>query len=185
MRETVTLRDGRAVVLRTATAEDAFGLYLLVDAIARERVYLLNTQAHWGMEGQRRWIASVERAGGTTLVAEAEDGQIVAWADLSRPAAPLAHHTAALGTGVLDGWRSAGLGRALLSRIAQEARALGLERLELHARSPNARAIRLYESLGWEHEGVGRRAYKHDGAYEDRVQMGLWLGNDHDTPTTD
>lgn len=176
MQQSVTLKDGREVTIRTATEDDAFGLLLLIDSVARERRYLLNTEAHWGLDGQRQWLRSVERAGGATLVAESEDGEIVGWSDLSRSAAALSHHTATLGAGILDGWRDAGLGRALLTTIAEEARRLGLERLELHVRSTNARAIHLYESLGWRHEGTARRAYKQDGQYEDRIEMGLWLG---------
>ncbi len=177
MQRYATLSDGRCVLLRTATEEDAAGVLLLIDAVARERRYLLNTEAHWGVEAQRRWLSSVERSGGTTLIAVAPEGEIVGWADLSRPVADLAHHTATLGTGLLATYRDAGLGRALLSAIAEEARALGLEKLDLTVRSTNSRAIHLYESLGWEHEGVSPRAYKQDGKYEDKLYMGLWLGS--------
>ncbi len=176
VRRSVTLGDGREVVIRTAVQEDAAGVRRVIDSVARERKYLLNTEAYWSVEAQRQWLASVERAGGTMLVAEAPDGEIVAWADLSRPTAALAHHTATLGTGVRRDYRDAGLGRALLTAIAEEARGLGIEKLELQVRSTNARAIHLYESLGWEREGVSPRAYKQDRVYEDRVQMGLWLG---------
>lgn len=178
------LRDGRPTTLRTATPDDAFGVLVLIDAVARERLYLLNTDAHWGIEGQRHWIASVERGGGAMLVAETPDGELVAWADVSRPAAPLAHHTATLGTGVRADYRDAGLGRALLAAITDEARRVGIERLELHVRSTNARAIHLYESLGWRREGLSPRAYRQDGVYEDRVQMGLWLGDGAAPPPT-
>jgi ribosomal protein S18 acetylase RimI-like enzyme len=177
MCRSVTLKDGRGLAIRRATEDDAALLRLLIDSVARERKYLLNTEAYWSVEAQRQWIASVERSGGTTLVAEAPDGEIVAWADLSRPTAALSRHTASLGTGVLGEYRDVGLGRALLTAIAEEARELGIEKLELHVRSTNGRAIHVYESLGWEHEGVSPRAYQQDGVYEDRVQMGLWLGH--------
>ncbi len=181
MHREITLRDGRSVLLRTATSEDAAGVLLLIDSVARERLYLLNTDAYWGLEGQRRWLSSVECAGGTTLLAEASDGEIVAWADLSRPAPALSHHTATLGTGVLAVYRNAGLGRALLAAIAEEARGLGIEKLDLIVRSTNLRAIHVYESLGWQHEGRSPRAYKQDGHYEDKLYMGLWLDQPEDS----
>ncbi|MBA2362513.1 MAG: GNAT family N-acetyltransferase [Chloroflexia bacterium] len=176
MDHSLTLDDGREVTIRTATECDAFGVLVLIDAVARERVYLLNTEAYWGVEGQREWIRALHRTGGTMLVTEAPEGALVAWADLARTNVALTRHTATLGTGVRAGWRDAGLGRALLQEITRAARELGIEKLELHVRSTNARAIHVYESLGWQHEGVGLRAYKQDGMYEDRVQMGLWLG---------
>ena len=39
--------------------------------------------------------------------------------------------------------------------------------------STNVRAIRLYERLGFAHEGVRRRARKLDGGYDDNVLMAL------------
>lgn len=176
MEQTVCLKDDREVLIRRATSDDALGVLRLIDSVARERRWLLNAEAHWGVEGQRRWIGSVQQEGGVMLVAEAPDGEIVAWADVSRPLAALSRHTATLGTGVLASYRGVGLGRALLSLIADEARDLGIEKLELHARSTNAAAIHLYESLGWQHEGLGPKAYHQDGEYEDKVYMGLWLG---------
>ncbi len=173
----LSLKDGREVTLRAATEDDAFGVLLLIDAVAHERVYLLNTEAYWGVEGQRDWIRAVHRTGGAMLVAEAPEGEVVAWADLARPHALLARHTATLGTGVRADWRDVGLGRALLREITGMAHELGIEKLELHVRSTNARAIHVYESLGWQHEGVGHRSYKQDGVYEDRIQMGLWLSS--------
>ena len=112
------------------------------------------------------------------IVAETPEEDIVGWVDLSRPHAEISRHTATLGTGVLATYRSAGLGRAMLARIAAEARTIGLEKLELTVRSENLIAIRLYESMGWQREGVSRRAFKQDDRYEDRIHMGLWLGSE-------
>ncbi len=176
MHRHLTLNDGREVTIRAATENDAFGVLMLIDSVARERLYLLNTEAYWTVEAQREWIRAVHRNGGTMLVAETTKGDLVAWADLARPHAALTRHTATLGTGVHVEWREVGLGRALLQEIANEARSLGIEKLELHVRSTNSRAVHLYGSLGWTHEGVSARSYKQDGAYEDRVQMGLWIG---------
>lgn len=170
------LRDGREALIRRAGPEDAWGLYLLIDSLARERRWLLNTEAHWGVDGQRQWIVSLERGGGLTLLAEDTEGEVVGWSDLARPNSELAHHTATLGIGVAASYRGVGLGRALLERAVAEARELGVEKLELTVRARNGAAITLYESAGWEREGVSRRAFKQDGEYEDRVHMGLWLG---------
>ncbi len=156
--------------------EDAKGLLELIDSIARERRWLLNTEAYWGVEGQRRWIGSVLSSGGTMLVAEGPDGRLVGWADVSRSLAILVHHVGTLGMGVRRDYRGVGLGSALLEAITEEARELGVERLELVVRAGNGAAIGLYERHGWRFEGRSPRAFKLDDEYEDRIQMGLWLG---------
>lgn len=55
---------------------------------------------------------------------------------------------------------------AIASAVAQ-----GMERIELEVFASNARAIRLYERLGFVTEGVKRGARKLDGVYEDNVLM--------------
>lgn len=48
---------------------------------------------------------------------------------------------------------------------------LGATRMELEVFTDNTRAIRLYERMGFEHEGVRRRAALRDGQYHDVMFM--------------
>ena len=57
----------------------------------------------------------------------------------------------------------------------QGAREKGLERVELEVFASNRPAIRLYESLGFVVEGIKRRGRKLDGAYDDVLEMTLFL----------
>lgn len=50
---------------------------------------------------------------------------------------------------------------------------LGLERISLTASANNARAIRSYEKVGFQHEGVMRRSFRVDGQMEDTVLMAI------------
>jgi putative acetyltransferase len=45
----------------------------------------------------------------------------------------------------------------------------------LEARADNQRAIRLYESVGFQHEAIKQRALRFDDTYFDAVQMSLLL----------
>lgn len=65
---------------------------------------------------------------------------------------------ATVGVGVLQAHWGRGLARALMRRIEAAARAAGHRRLELSVFAPNMRARRLYEGLGYDHEGVKRRS---------------------------
>lgn len=174
----VRLRDGRLVTLREAAPDDAAGVLDLIDSVARERRWLLNTEAYWSVAAQRQTLLNVRQSGGVTIVAATEDGRLVGWLDLSRPVTELVRHTATLGVGVLAPYRGAGLGHALMHAAFEAGRARGIEKLELTVRSTNTRAIALYERLGWQHEGRSLRAFKQDGAYEDRLYMGLWIAED-------
>ena len=51
---------------------------------------------------------------------------------------------------------------------------MGLERIELAVFASNARAIALYERLGFVREGYKRRVRKVDGEYDDDVIMALF-----------
>lgn len=57
--------------------------------------------------------------------------------------------------------RRCGIGRALLIRMLQDARALGATRALLEVRRSNVEAKRLYESLGFSVAGVRKQYYSH------------------------
>jgi ribosomal protein S18 acetylase RimI-like enzyme len=75
--------------------------------------------------------------------------------------------------GVLPGYRGLGHGRRLAEAAIAAARQAGMERIELEVFASNVTAIRLYEKLGFQHEGVKRRGRKLDGVYDDHVLMAL------------
>ncbi len=68
-----------------------------------------------------------------------------------------------------------GVGRALIDAAATEARMRGARRLTLRVFSPNAAARALYESAGFEVEGVLRGEFFLGGAYVDDIAMALDL----------
>jgi ribosomal protein S18 acetylase RimI-like enzyme len=68
-----------------------------------------------------------------------------------------------------------GIGRALIDAAATEARRRGARRLTLRVFSPNAAARALYESAGFEVEGVLREEFYLGGVYVDDIVMALVL----------
>jgi RimJ/RimL family protein N-acetyltransferase len=73
-------------------------------------------------------------------------------------------------------YQNAGLGAALMRegiRIAKERR---MHRIELTIVADNHRAIRLYEKVGFQREGLKRENYRgEDGKYHDEIIMGIIL----------
>jgi ribosomal protein S18 acetylase RimI-like enzyme len=68
-----------------------------------------------------------------------------------------------------------GLGRRLMEAAIAEARSRGARRLTLRVLGPNKRAQKLYESLGFEIEGVQREEFFLAGRYVDDVLLALRL----------
>ncbi len=89
-------------------------------------------------------------------------------------------HVGVLGIGVHPAAQGLGVGRQLMEHLLAWVRAhrdpggQRVLRVELQVRADNPRAIALYRSLGFEHEGT-RRAFIHadDGRLVDDLLMGL------------
>jgi ribosomal protein S18 acetylase RimI-like enzyme len=149
------------------------GFYRCLDSVARERRYLAFTQAP-PLESTRAFVLSNIAQKVPQLVALSED-DVVGWCDISPIKREGFTHCGTLGMGVRKGFRRLGIGRRLIERTIAEAKAMGLERIELEVFASNMPAIRLYERTGFVVEGVKKRGRKLDGEYDDLVQMALFV----------
>ncbi len=91
------------------------------------------------------------------------------------------HHTKAegvvlLGMSLIAAERGKGHGRAMLQVAIDHARAARMHKIELEVWPDNERAIALYESFGFEVEGVRRDHYRRrDGSLRSAQIMALLL----------
>jgi RimJ/RimL family protein N-acetyltransferase len=65
------------------------------------------------------------------------------------------------------------LGLQLITAALKQARELGFVRIEFVVRADNARAIALYERVGFLREGASRDAVFVDGRYFDVINMAM------------
>lgn len=101
------------------------------------------------------------------LVAERE-GQVLGSAGLHPIPRVRRRHVAMLGISVLPLAQGQGLGRALMQTLCDYADSWGhILRIELTVFTDNTRAIRLYESCGFRHEGTHRAYALRNGCYAD------------------
>jgi ribosomal protein S18 acetylase RimI-like enzyme len=110
------------------------------------------------------------------LVAEL-DGAVVGYIRLGFPT-PLAcnsHVRQIQGLVVAEEARGAGVARALLRAVQDEARRQGARRITLRVLGHNTAARKLYESEGFAVEGVLPEEFFLDGEYVDDVCMGRSL----------
>lgn len=147
------------------------GFHACLDAVARERCYLAQIEAP-PLARVADFVRDNIARDAVQFVA-LDGTQVVGWADVLPEWAHALAHTGSLGMGLLPAWRGQRLGERLLQACIGKAWAQGLTRIELAARADNTRAIRLYERLGFRHEGRKVRAMRFGAEYHDTVMMGL------------
>jgi len=173
--ERVVLRDGRAVIIRPATLEDAAGLIENINTVVAEDVYILIDSVPMDLNAERRWLASFDGKRSALLVG-CDGPRIVGQVDCHGGRFTKNRHVGTVGIAIRDGWREIGLGRILMGRILEWMRARGFLKAQLCVFATNVRATRLYESLGFQIEGARRQAIRIRGEFIDEIMMGLWLG---------
>lgn len=174
----VELRDGRTVLMRCPTEDDAPALLDYLDAMRRQTDFVL-----WSaddplptLDEERQIVRGWSGPRSLHLIAEA-DGRIVAGAGVECPQKRKIRHRANLGISILTSHRGVGLGRVLMNELVSWCRAEpDVRKVCLSVYSENAAARALYESFGFVEEGVMKRAIRAaDGRWVDEVMMGLWL----------
>ena len=158
--------------VRRAEPGDAGELVELALAVGSEPEGWLVTNGTWrSVSDERRYVRAIRRSkAAAVLVAQSPEG-IVGRLSLSRDPHPASRHVADLGLMVAAGWRRRGVGRALMLGAEEWAREVGIRKLELHVLPYNEAAIGLYETLGYEREGVRRNHYRRGAELIDAVLM--------------
>jgi RimJ/RimL family protein N-acetyltransferase len=168
--------------VRTAVPADARGYITLIKNVLRETPAVDTPYApdefDPPVERIRDRIAEVgESLNSLFLVAEAKrDKRIIGTLTCGGGTLKADLHMTALGVYVAKSWRDQGVGKALMARCIEWANASPVvERVELEVYAHNARAIHLYETFGFEREGIKRRLYYQNGAPIDMLIMALLL----------
>jgi RimJ/RimL family protein N-acetyltransferase len=158
--------------IRPAAPGDATALVRLAEAVGSEPEGWLITDGSWrSASDERRYLRAQRRhPDATVLVAEAPEG-IVGRLSIARDPHPASEHVADLGVMVAQGYRRLGIGRALMQAAEAWARKGGVRKIELHVFPHNAAALALYESLGYEREGLRRGQYRRGDEYVDAILM--------------
>jgi len=142
-----------------------------LDIVARERKYLTLLEAP-PLTQTREFVMGLIQKGGLQFVALA-DGEVVGWCDIERHVLPSFAHRGALVMGIVPAYRECGIGLRLIQATLAQARVARFVRVELDVHADNARAIALYEKVGFVREGVARDAVFVDGEYRDAINMAI------------
>ena len=164
--------------IRPAEPGDAQPLVELAGEIGGEEgAWLLTTDAWRSSAEERRYLRAVRRHPDAAVYVVEDADRIVARLSLARDVHPASRHVADLGLMVSASHRRRGVGRALLDQAVVWAESVGVQKLELHVFPWNEPAIALYESFGFEREGVRKAHYLRDGVAVDVILMALLVAN--------
>jgi len=158
--------------VRRAEPEDAAQLVALAEEVGGEEGRWILTSSSWrSVADERRYLKAVQRHSDAAVFVVEDDGRVVGRLSLARDPHPSSQHVADLGLMVAVDHRRRGIGKVLLEEAVRWAREAGVRKLELHVFPWNGPALRLYESFGFEREGLRREHYARDGEYVDAILM--------------
>ena len=169
-----TLPNGEVLTVRSLCADDAEALSAFRLATYRETHFMARYPEECAsLEAVQKGLAGSESSAlnfevgafaGEKLVGEFGVAQV-------RPHIKY-RHRAVMGISVRKEYWGCGLGSYLMQLAIDQTRTNGFEQLELGVYSDNARAIHLYEKVGFERYGIQPRAFKlKDGTYRDEIIM--------------
>ncbi len=155
--------------VRPATAADADAICRIYNQGIEDRVATLETELRTAAE-RRQWLA--DRSPRHPVIVAETNGEMVGWGSLNVFNPREAYRFVAdFSVYVERTWRGRGVGRVLLEKLIELARAHGFHKMVLSAFPFNADGMALYEKLGFRTVGVYREQGLLDGKWVDTVVM--------------
>lgn len=173
--KTVYLKNGQDIILRSPDMFDAEQLLEHMRKTSAETEFMSRypEEITVSVESQSRFLQMIENDADDFMLAAYIDGRMVGNAGVTRVRDNIKYrHRANFGISLQEEVCNLGLGTLMLQEVFDIVKQTAFEQLELTVFSDNARAIRLYEKVGFVKTGVLPRAYRlKDGSYHDEVQM--------------
>jgi len=158
-------------VVRQATADDVDAFVDVVVAVADEGRWIA-TEPPVDVDVFTERVHAMLAAGDALFVLD-DGGRIIGTAGLHLTRAA---GVVSLGVSILARERGSGHGRVMVEALIEHARGMEVHKIELEVWPDNARAIALYESFGFQTEGVRRDHYRRrDGSLRSAQIMALLL----------
>lgn len=163
------------VQIRTATESDAEELRDYVVRLFSERLPGIFKRPDPTVEEEREFIRSRIEPDNSTLLVAIEDGRIVGVIGFLGGILEEERHAGTFALSVDSAHRGRGIGTALIEALLDWAPGDGVSRIQGWAWANNPGAIALYERMGFQREGVCRRAVISGGRPIDVVLLARLL----------
>jgi RimJ/RimL family protein N-acetyltransferase len=164
-------------VIERASLDDTKAIHAYLNEIAAGKpdVLFLRPNGFPFDQVEKLIESSYESTDDLFLVAKTKS-DILGTLTFSRYSKMETRHSGDFGMSVHPDHRRKGIGNRLIKELESWAQANGICKIELQVWSNNIPAIRLYEKLGYETEGVRKGAILRDGNRHDSILMGRFIG---------
>jgi RimJ/RimL family protein N-acetyltransferase len=174
----ISLKDGRRLEIRTAKPSDAPALIAYVEDVCAESDNLTFGPGEFGMTlvQEMKFLRGTAAADNQVYLLGFVGGGIVAALNFAGGKRPRTRHSGEFGISVRKEFWDLGVGSAMLDALVAWAGRGGIVRkIGLRVRTDNDRAIALYEKKGFVREGTLRAELNVDGVLYDLHAMALFL----------
>lgn len=173
------LKDGRTLILRDPTLEDAQELLDFLKIVGSETDFLLadeNGIEGLTLDGERDWITTTLAAANTRMFVGTVDGEIVLVCDVRAAGRTRIAHVGGVAISIKRAYWHLGIGNIAMQAMIDFAKSTGVLRtLSLEVHAENERAIALYKRFGFVEVGRHKARINVRGTYYDEILMDLDL----------
>jgi RimJ/RimL family protein N-acetyltransferase len=175
---TFTTKDGRSMLVREATWQDAEKVIQYVKVVGDESENLTFTSNDFNktISEEVQIIMDHQKKENHVFIIAEMDDQIVGQLNVMASHKPRLFHVGEFGISVRKSHWGLGVGSALMQAMVDWAKQSGvIRKLNLMVRADNEKAQGLYKKFGFEYEGTNRRDMIINGQMHDAHYMGLLI----------
>jgi RimJ/RimL family protein N-acetyltransferase len=175
----ISLKDGRAINLKSPEPKDAAQLLAHLQVVFRESYRNMNHPAghfdNFPAEKEAEILQNFADSQNQFMISAFEQDRIIGNLGCFGKVGEFLKHSAHIGMGINQQFCGAGLGKAMLNYAIDSAKTMGIHRLELTVRAFNQPGIKLYEKCGFELVGRLKDMAFIDGEFHDELYYQLIL----------
>ncbi|MDN4593032.1 GNAT family N-acetyltransferase [Polycladomyces subterraneus] len=164
----------KRIVIREAERKDSAAILSCLQQVTMESDFLSSEPDEMSLtvEQEEQFIEEMSaRSNSLFLVAQSGE-EIVGTLTFTGGTTRRTRHVGEAGAAVLRDYWGNGIGSKLIQGLLDWCPRAGIRKVNGRTRSDNVRAIRLCEKMGFQREGVSKRAIQIDGWYFDFVLLG-------------
>ena len=176
--KTIITTDGKEVLIREIVPNDAeSSISFSKQIFGLPTVLTTLNEFNQTVESQTKWIDSFQKSDTKFALVAIHENEVVGLLDFSTIRRERLSHIGDFGVSVLPGFQKNGIARTMIQMLLDWAlKNPKVEKVNLKVSSNNPKAVRLYESLGFEKEGQMKNEIKlEDGTYVDTILMGQFV----------
>lgn len=174
----ITLKDGRAAILKSPCVEDAEKMLNYIKKSCGETDFLARYPEEWiiTVEQEEAWVNRLRSAPDTLGITCYIEGKVAGNCEIRFGDGMKTSHRATIAIAILKDYWNLGIGSAMFEELVTAAQERGIEIMELEFMKGNERAKRLYEKFGFRVVSEKPNAFKlKDGTYLSEVYMQKYL----------